>query len=157
MEREEELAMSLSCGKRTLAIVIVALFLSACKANGGPASPPALPRADFERDTTLVQPFHRPIKRIKHIVVIIQENRSFNDLFYGFPGAKTAAYGYGMNDEKIELKATPLETTWDLEHNAKGFLAACDGIGKISGHTLPDERLRSRDVDLRRRAAGLPA
>ncbi len=124
--------MSVSFGKRPLGIAIVALFLSACKGNAGPVSSPVLPPANLERDT-VVQPFHRRSTKIKHIVVIVQENRSFNDLFYGFPGAKTAAYGYGIDNEKIELKPIPLETTWDLEHNAKGFLAACNGIGKIPG------------------------
>ena len=37
--------------------------------------------------------------KIQHIVIIVQENRSFNNLFYGFPGARTATYGYNTKGE----------------------------------------------------------
>ena len=35
----------------------------------------------------------KPIDKIQHVVIVIQENRSFNNLFYGFPGAKTVTSG----------------------------------------------------------------
>ena len=31
--------------------------------------------------------------KIKHIVYIVQENRSFDNLFQGYPGADTVPYG----------------------------------------------------------------
>ena len=145
-----------SFGKRPLGIAIVALFLSACKGNGGPVSSPVLPPANLERDTGLVQPFHRSSTKIKHIVVIVQENRSFNDLFYGFPGAKTAAYGYGMTTRRSSLRR-PARDDVGPRTQCQGILGSLQRHWKNSGHTLPDERLRSRDVDLWWRAAGLPA
>ena len=59
----------------------VALLFCAC--NGGQLSsvPPAVRTlADAGR--------HGSSGKIKHIVIIVQENRSFNNLFYGFPGAE---------------------------------------------------------------------
>jgi phospholipase C len=68
--------------------------------------------------------------KIKHIVIVVQENRSFNDLFYGFPGAKTAKYGYDSHDKKVTLVPIGLETRWDIDHSSYAFELACNGTGK---------------------------
>ena len=67
--------------------------------------------------------------KIQHVVIIVQENRSFNNLFYGYPGAKTATYGYNSSGKKIVLQPVTIATKWDLEHNAKGYFALCNGKG----------------------------
>jgi phospholipase C len=71
--------------------------------------------------------------KIKHVVVIVQENRSFNNLFYGYPGAKTAKYGYDSYGDRVKLEPIGLDTSWDLEHDSGGFEEACDGTGRIPG------------------------
>jgi phospholipase C len=70
---------------------------------------------------------------ISHVVIIVQENRSFNDLFEGFPGATTASSGELSNGQTVALAQIGLATTWDLEHDADGFFAACNGTGSIPG------------------------
>lgn len=70
---------------------------------------------------------------IEHVVFIIQENRSFNNLFMGFPGATTAASGRDTGGRKIRLRAERLNTLWDIDHSAKAFFAACDGRGTLRG------------------------
>ena len=70
---------------------------------------------------------------IKHVVFIMQENRSFNNLFMGYPGATTASYGYDTRGHKVELHAENLSTGWDLNHSAAAFFADCDGDGKLPG------------------------
>ncbi len=70
---------------------------------------------------------------IKHVVFIIQENRSFNNLFLGFPGAQTARFGYDESHNKIEVQPRDLATSWDMGHSGEAFFAACDGAGKIPG------------------------
>jgi len=70
---------------------------------------------------------------IRHVVFIIQENRSFNDLFMGYPGATTQNYGYDTNGRKIHLRSRGLESTWDIAHTSTAFFAACDGRGKLPG------------------------
>ncbi|MGB8909621.1 MAG: hypothetical protein WCC84_12830 [Candidatus Cybelea sp.] len=72
-------------------------------------------------------------KKIKHIVIIVQMDRSFNNLFLGYPGAKTQSYGYDSNNKKISLMPISLATKWDLQHNANAFYASCNGTGKIPG------------------------
>ncbi len=47
----------------------------------------------------------RPLKTpISHVVFIIQENRSFNNLFLNYPGATTQDYGLDTGGNKIPLR-----------------------------------------------------
>ena len=70
---------------------------------------------------------------IQHVVFIIQENRSFNNLFLGYPGATTQNYGYDTKGNKISLQPIDIATEWDIDHAASDFFAACDGTGKLPG------------------------
>ncbi len=70
---------------------------------------------------------------IKHVVFIVQENRSFNNLFMGFPGATTARYGYDKKGNRVKLMARRLWSSWDPGHGSSDFFAACDGQGKLRG------------------------
>ncbi|MBV8066878.1 MAG: hypothetical protein JO113_02795 [Candidatus Eremiobacteraeota bacterium] len=70
---------------------------------------------------------------LAHIVVIVQENRTFNNLFAGFPGATTTMtgtmiVGRGKNakQEPVALKATNLNDQVDLNHLHAAFLRAYD-------------------------------
>ncbi len=111
-------------------VFATALFAVAllCACRGSIGLPPA-----SMLSSAGARPLLNPASKIKHIVIIIQENRSFNNLFYGYPGAKTQSYGYDTTGQKIELKAVSLATTWDLAHNSQGFYAACNGKGKTQG------------------------
>jgi phospholipase C len=124
---------SLPSKSRLLAIAAEAVFLSACTGNSGLGASPELPAANAQAGLTSIQPLFHSNGKIKHIVIIIQENRSLNNLFYGYPGAKTSTYGYDSKGQKIELKPVGLEAPWDVAHNSIGFLAACNGTGKIPG------------------------
>jgi phospholipase C len=65
--------------------------------------------------------------KIQHVVVIIQENRSFDDLFQGFPGADTVARGKDSKGKTIRLAPVSLATAYVVDHTAASFLLACDG------------------------------
>ncbi|HEY6326304.1 MAG TPA: hypothetical protein VIW73_07330, partial [Candidatus Cybelea sp.] len=121
---------------RALALATTAFLLSAC--NGGAAGvSPGLPVANAPN--MQVAPLARLLGRgpskgkIKHIVIIMQENRSFNNLFKGYRGATTAGYGYDSNGNKIKLLPIGLETSWDLQHDSGGDITACNGTGSIPG------------------------
>jgi phospholipase C len=109
---------------RPLAFVL-ALGLVSCGGNA------AFTPGGYSVSATLQQPLSSG--KIRHVVIVVQENRSFNDLFMGFPGAKTATYGYDSYGDRIKIKPIGLETTWDLGHSSKTFFAACDGTGSIPG------------------------
>jgi phospholipase C len=103
-----------------------AALLAGCNGAGTPIVPThAVPAAWLRPQSSS--------GKIKHVVIIVQENRSFNNLFYGYPGAKTAKYGEDSYGDRIKLQPIGLDTTWDLEHDSGGFEAACDGTGKIPG------------------------
>ncbi len=68
---------------------------------------------------------------IQHVVVIMQENRSFDNLFHGFPGADTVDAGWG-HGKKYMLQPVTLKWPWDLRHDHPQFLEDYDQ-GKDDG------------------------
>jgi phospholipase C len=71
--------------------------------------------------------------KIQHVVYIVQENRSFNDLFMGYPGAKTATSGKTSTGKTIKLQPLSLAVTYEIDHGASGMFAACHGTAKLPG------------------------
>jgi phospholipase C len=126
--------------RRPLGMAALAAGLSACNGNSGlSAGPPSVP---LSAETLVQAQTLVPLKRthhhgssgkIQHVVIIIQENRSFNNLFYGFPGATTTTYGYNASGQKITLQPVVLETNWDIDHSSTSFFDACNGTGTIPG------------------------
>jgi phospholipase C len=102
------------------AVAAYLLALAACGGGGSAGIPPPAPSP-------------APGAKIQHVVIIVQENRSFNDLFYGFRGAHTAGYGYDSHGHKHVLRPIGLETVWDLDHSSYSFFAACNGTGSYPG------------------------
>ncbi len=73
--------------------------------------------------------------KIKHVVIVIQENRSFDYLFQGFPGADTASSGKISTGQTVALTEVPLDAPYDLYHQYSGARAGIDG-GKMDGFNL---------------------
>ncbi len=71
--------------------------------------------------------------KIKHVVYIIQENRSFDNLFQGYPGADTVSKGKDSKGETIELKPEGLAAYYVIDHSASAMFAACNGTAKLPG------------------------
>jgi phospholipase C len=96
------------------------MILAAC--DGGSSSLPgrsALTVAAHEKH-------HRAIP-IEHIVLVVQENRTFNDLFATFPGATGTTVGRERVDGRarsIKLAEVTLRTSKNLNHSYAGFLTA---------------------------------
>ena len=73
----------------------LALLLLGCSANSGPAS-----------GAQSALPLARPTSRhIKNVIVIIQENRSLDNFFAGYPGANAPATGCAAAQEASKLDA----------------------------------------------------
>src|ERR1700723_3132809 len=71
--------------------------------------------------------------KITHVIYIVQENRSFNNLFQGYPGAYTVPTGKNSSGETITLQPVTLETVYEIDHSAQAMFAACNGTGSLPG------------------------
>jgi len=80
--------------------------------------------------------------KITHIVYIVQENRSFNNLFYGYPGAYTVTEGKDSKGHTIELKPSKLGTFYDIDHSGSGNDRGLQRYGHAARDGLPDERIQ---------------
>jgi len=69
---------------------------------------------------------------IQHVIIVIQENRSFDNLFQGYPGADTQAFGYGLLGNKIPLRPVSLAAKYGLDHFSPQFFADYDN-GRMDG------------------------
>jgi phospholipase C len=74
-------------------------------------------------------------QKIQHVVLIIQENHSFDNLFQGYPGANTQSYGYDSKGDMITLAPEPLGYSLQLAHVYQDFVWNYDG-GKMDGFDL---------------------
>jgi phospholipase C len=56
-------------------------------------------------------------QQIKHIIVIVQENRTVDDLFQFLPGARTQSWGYNSKHQQVALQSALLTAPYDIRHN----------------------------------------
>jgi phospholipase C len=65
--------------------------------------------------------------KIQHVVIIVQEDRSFDNLFQGYPGADTVSSGKDSHGNTIVLQPVSLATQYVLDHSSTAMFAACNG------------------------------
>jgi phospholipase C len=71
--------------------------------------------------------------KITHVVYIVQENRSFDNLFQGYPGADTASSGKDSEGQTVALTPVSLSVDYVLDHSVLAMIADCDGAGSLPG------------------------
>jgi phospholipase C len=134
--------------KRVLAATVACALAACASANTGARAPQAV----FPQTIQLRNASGSPIS---HVVIVFQENRSFDNIFSGFPGADAPTFGYTQGGKKIALGTIGFNTSdichgyydglndWD---NGKmdGFEQNCDERGEPAG-TLAYSHLR-RDL-----------
>jgi phospholipase C len=123
------------------------LFLCAvagCGGSGGAASMPATgptPAATGTRSAPTPTPTPRPTpsptpvptpQTILHVVIIEQENRTFDNLFAGYPGANTSLSGKTSNGQTVALTPISLAAPYEILHGDNNFFDAWDQ-GKMDG------------------------
>jgi phospholipase C len=105
--------------------VIAGVVLQACSGagTGTPVSP-----SQLGQNYGVIRPGGTTTK-IQHVIVMVQENRTFNNLFATFPGTTGTTTGYYLKNGKktaITLKENTLPT-FDYNHDSRAYNYACDG------------------------------
>ncbi len=111
---------------RAAVAIVVAGALTACAASstsGLPAASAMLPQS--QADTT-------GAKYIKHVIIIIQENRSFDNLFATFPRADGTTSGLIHTGQSVPLAVANLYAPMDGANAHWAFQRDYDG-GKMDG------------------------
>jgi phospholipase C len=72
---------------------------------------------------------------IRHVVIILQENRTFENIFHGYPGAHTVDAGKTSSGGTVALQPAHLMTPWDPAHRYATWLnqynnGAMDGFDR---------------------------
>jgi phospholipase C len=70
--------------------------------------------------------------KIQHVMIIVQENRTPDNLFHGLPQADIADSGVNSKGERIPLTPASLTGNYDLNHSHLAFLQMYDD-GKMDG------------------------
>ncbi len=100
-----------------LATALAVTALAGCNGGGTSIPAPVIP-------TTVPGP------AIQHVVVVMQENRTFDGVFQGYPGANTQSFGFDSHGVKQTLQPISLAYPTDINHLRIQFLANYDG-GKM--------------------------
>ncbi len=112
-------------------LLTAALATVSCGGNAGAPAVSSLPQDGSHKKSSS--------NYIQHVIVIVQENRSFDDLFATFPGANGATQGLmktPSGDVYVPLAKVNLKESCDFPHGyVGGFLKQLDG-GKMDGFGL---------------------
>lgn len=94
------------------ATVVAVLCLAACGGRQlAGAGAPFAPAGGMSSPARAARPARSPIE---HVIVVVQENRSFDNLFMGFPGADWSKTGETHTGKEVPLKPITLQTTGRL-------------------------------------------
>jgi len=124
-----------------LLLLVTSVLLLGLNGCGGcsftltfPDSPVMLSRQNLQPDSTAIDP--PAAGKIQHVVVIVQENRTPDNLFHDpaliAKGADIASSGVNSSGQTIQLTPTSLGIDYDLDHEHSAFLQIYDN-GKMDG------------------------
>ncbi len=118
-------------GRCCVGALTAALLLAGC-AGGAASLAPAVPAQHAARKAETA---------IQNVIVIVQQNRSFDNLFSGYPGADAPTTGMTSTGETVPLRPITLKRAKDC---ANGFLGNTFGTafddGKMDGWNLLDPK-----------------
>jgi phospholipase C len=119
--------MNPACIPRAALFIALFCFLNAC--SGGSQ----LPLPYMHSDVALRALASTGAGKIDHIIYIVQENRSFDNLFQGYPGANTKSFGKNSKGQTIQLQPVSLKVQYVIDHSATAMFEACNGTGSLPG------------------------
>ena len=93
----------------------------------GVLAPNSIGAQPGDRDDHQRHERRKGLDKIKHIVFIVKENRTFDNYFGTFPGADGATSGQISTGEVIPLRHAPDMTPRDIDHSYQAAVEAIDG------------------------------
>lgn len=102
-------------------------------AQGCAGSSPSITPAPYKAQATFVAP--KTSTKIQHVVILIQENRSFDNFFATFPGADGTTQGRMHDGTVVTLAKHALYDPVGVPHSYYSFLTDYDR-GKMDGFDL---------------------
>ena len=100
---------------RSLCALLAAAALSGCGSGASPGAAVAQPQPPASTGP------------IRHIIIVVQENRTPDNLFHGLAGADIATVGVTSNGRQVTLAPITLKGTFDLGHSHADWLREYDG------------------------------
>ncbi|GAC1412527.1 MAG: alkaline phosphatase family protein [Candidatus Velthaea sp.] len=116
------------------ALLISVAFMAGCGGGGTTAAIPPAKTAAQSAQTSVLPVM--PGSKIKHVLILVQENRTVDNLFNGFPGADTVSTGVTHAGQRVPLKPTPFEGPYDPDHSHQAWVTDYDH-GRIDGFDVP--------------------
>ncbi|MBV8344690.1 MAG: hypothetical protein JO190_06825 [Candidatus Eremiobacteraeota bacterium] len=117
---------------RFLALAVVAALANCSQ---GPTPAPSSPT----RSAGLMRTLSGGSSPIQHVVIVVQENRTTNDLFNGFPGAGTVLEGQNSHGQTVQLRPRSLTAPYYIGHSHPNFETEYAN-GQLNGFDLVKSR-----------------
>ena len=118
--------------KRVVPTSLSLLLLAGC-GGGTSALMPSANNGPAVTQATVVQA--QAAGKITHVVIIVQENRTLDNLFNGFPGADTVQQGLDHNGNTVNLVPRSFTDPEDPSHSYQSLLQEYAG-GNMNGFDL---------------------
>ncbi len=109
---------------RVLSVSSVASLLAGCSGGGGSSTTPVVaPQNVAGGEFAPLAVRRAPLGTTlpKYVVVMIQENRTVDNLFQTQPGVDTQSYGYDSKGDRVNLVETGLGVNFDCSHAHSAF------------------------------------
>ncbi len=119
---------SLRCLQRACALSL-AIAVCACSPSHAPMIPAS---ADAFGDVRVAALLAGRTQTFQHVVIVVQENRTTDNLFNGLPGADTVRRGLNSHGQIVPFVPVSLTATYGLSHTHDAFVKSYDG-GRMDG------------------------
>ena len=109
--------------RTTLSLCAVVALAAGCSAGHSPAAFPHGAGLSAHRKALTLP---------KYVIVMVQENRTVDNLFQTQPGVDTQSFGFDSHNKRIPLTKIPLQTVIDCDHSHNAFV-----VDVTKGFDLP--------------------
>ena len=124
------------CAAAVVAGFSLVLTVSGCHGTAGSVLPSNQAYSPSQSSLMISRPDIAPWSgKIKHVIIIFQENRTLDNMFNGYPGADTQTWGLDHNGNHIPLAQVSETAPYDISHAHSAFITEYDG-GKMDGFDL---------------------